>query len=115
MQRKKKGTGDLHDFIQTFARTDEIHGHGGDADALGCIACLVDGVVGRPDGADGLEAVEELGGEGGEVAGAGRRLAVVQRVHHRRHLAGERAVVRARPHLRRRAQVVPCAPNFVFY
>jgi hypothetical protein len=39
----------------------------------------------------------------------------VQRVHHRRHLAGERAVVRARPHLRRRAQVVPCAPNFVFY
>jgi hypothetical protein len=32
----------------------------------------------------------------------------VERVHHRGHPAGERAVVRARPHLRRRAQVVPC-------
>jgi hypothetical protein len=69
----------------------------------------VDGVVGRPDGLDGLEAVEELGGEGGEVARAGGALALVERVHHRRHLAGERAVVRARPHLGRRAQVVTCA------
>uniref|UniRef100_A0A0A9B0D6 Uncharacterized protein n=1 Tax=Arundo donax TaxID=35708 RepID=A0A0A9B0D6_ARUDO len=68
---------------------------------------LVDGVVGSPDRLDGLEAVEELGGEGGEVPRAGGALAVVQSVHHRRHLAGERGVVRARPHLGRRAQVVP--------
>ena len=68
----------------------------------------MDGVVGRPDGLDGLEAVEELDGEGGEVARAGGALALVKRVHHRRHLAGERAVVCARPHLGRRAQVVPC-------
>lgn len=68
----------------------------------------MDGVVGRPDGLDGLEAVEELGGEGGEVARAAGALALVERVHHRRHPAGERAVVRARPHLGRRAQVVTC-------
>lgn len=74
---------------------------------------LVDGVVGRPHGLDGLEAVEELGGERREVAvaavGRGRLLALVERVHHGGHLGGQRAVVRARPRLGRRAQVVPCS------
>lgn len=69
---------------------------------------LVDGVVWRPCLVQLLVQVEHGLGIRRQVSRAHLLLAVVENVHHPRHPLPEGAVVRGRPHVRARAQVVPC-------
>lgn len=71
-------------------------------------AHLVDGVVRRPCLIQLLVQVEHVLGIRREVSRAHLLLAVVENVHHPRHPLPEGAVVRGRPHVRARAQIVPC-------
>jgi hypothetical protein len=103
----------LHDLsdtrFQSMGQIDALD-HGSSQTCLTLIffTYLVGGVVWRPRLVQLLVQVEHGLGVRREVPRAHLLLAGVENVHHPRHPLPQGAVVRGRPRVRARAQVVPC-------